>query len=45
MSQAKVFSCIVIGAGMSGICMGIKLRDRGIEDFLIVEKSPDVGGP
>ncbi|MCL4106034.1 UNVERIFIED_CONTAM: hypothetical protein GTU68_058340 [Idotea baltica] len=29
---------------MSGICMGIQLQERGIDDFLIVEKSPDVGG-
>ncbi|MFT7286726.1 MAG: cation diffusion facilitator CzcD-associated flavoprotein CzcO [Halieaceae bacterium] len=35
---------IVIGAGMSGLCMGIKLRERGIRDFLIIEKSPEVGG-
>ncbi len=35
---------VVIGAGMSGLCMGIKLLERGIRDFLILEKSPDVGG-
>jgi cation diffusion facilitator CzcD-associated flavoprotein CzcO len=35
---------IIIGAGMSGLCMGIKLRERGIDDFLILEKSPDIGG-
>ena len=35
---------IIIGAGMSGLCMGIKLLERGIEDFLIIEKSPEVGG-
>jgi cation diffusion facilitator CzcD-associated flavoprotein CzcO len=35
---------IVIGAGLSGLCMGIKLRERGIRDFLILEKSPGVGG-
>lgn len=35
---------IVIGAGMSGICMGIKLLDREIDNFLIIEKSPEVGG-
>ncbi len=35
---------VVIGAGMSGLCMGIKLRERGITDFLIIEKSPEVGG-
>lgn len=35
---------IVIGAGMSGLCMGIKLLERGIEDFLIFEKSDALGG-
>ncbi len=29
---------------MSGICMGIKLQARGIDDFLIIEKSAAVGG-
>lgn len=37
-------SVAIIGAGMSGLCMGIKLRERGIDDFVILEKSPDVGG-
>lgn len=40
----KPHSVIIIGAGMSGLCMGIELRRRGIEDFLILEKSPAVGG-
>lgn len=35
---------IIIGAGMSGLCMGIALLKRGIRDFLILEKSPAVGG-
>ncbi len=34
----------VIGAGMSGICMGAKLRHAGIEDFTIYEKAGEVGG-
>ena len=34
----------IIGAGMSGICMGIALDKKGISDFLILEKSADVGG-
>lgn len=34
----------VLGAGMSGICMGIQLRMHGIEDFVVLEKSDDVGG-
>lgn len=44
MTADKVFNVIIIGAGMSGICMGVKLQARGINEFLIVEKSPDVGG-
>ncbi|MFV0275722.1 MAG: flavin-containing monooxygenase [Parahaliea sp.] len=39
-----VFSVAIIGAGMSGLCMGIQLRQRGIDDFVIVEKSAGVGG-
>lgn len=34
----------VLGAGMSGICMGIELRRHGIEDFAILEKADAVGG-
>ena len=35
---------IVLGAGMSGICMAIKLKEAGIEDFLVLEKTEAVGG-
>ena len=34
----------VLGAGMSGICMGIQLRKHGIDDFVILEKADSVGG-
>ncbi len=34
----------VLGAGMSGICMGITLRQQGVEDFVILEKADAVGG-
>jgi len=34
----------VIGAGISGIMMGSRLRQAGIADFLILEKSGRVGG-
>jgi cation diffusion facilitator CzcD-associated flavoprotein CzcO len=34
----------IIGAGFSGLGMGIKLRDAGIEDFIIVEAADEVGG-
>ncbi len=34
----------IIGAGMSGICVALKLREAGIEDFTIYEKADQVGG-
>ncbi len=35
---------IIIGAGFSGICMGIKLKEAGIENFVILESADSVGG-
>ncbi|MBS3959054.1 MAG: NAD(P)/FAD-dependent oxidoreductase [Xanthomonadaceae bacterium] len=35
---------VVLGAGMSGLCMGIRLKRGGIDDFVIVEKQPGLGG-
>jgi len=37
-------SCIIIGTGFSGIAMAIKLKEKGIEDFVMLEKADDVGG-
>jgi cation diffusion facilitator CzcD-associated flavoprotein CzcO len=35
---------VVIGAGVSGILAGIKLRERGWKDFVILEKAETLGG-
>tara|TARA_R110002073_G_scaffold13223_3_gene56617 strand:- start:1304 stop:2800 length:1497 start_codon:yes stop_codon:yes gene_type:complete len=35
---------VVIGAGMAGILAGIKLREAGVDDFVIYEKADRVGG-
>lgn len=35
---------VVIGAGMSGLAMGVKLKQAGYRDFVILEKGDDVGG-
>jgi cation diffusion facilitator CzcD-associated flavoprotein CzcO len=35
---------LIVGAGFSGIGVAKKLRDRGIDDFLIVEQGSDFGG-
>jgi cation diffusion facilitator CzcD-associated flavoprotein CzcO len=34
----------IIGAGFSGLGMAIRLREAGIEDFVVLERGTDVGG-
>ena len=34
----------IIGAGHAGICMGMKLKDAGIDDFMILEQAATLGG-
>jgi cation diffusion facilitator CzcD-associated flavoprotein CzcO len=34
----------IIGAGPGGLCMGKRLLDEGIEDFVLLERSDGVGG-
>ena len=42
--MAGVIDVVVIGSGFSGICMGIKLKQAGRHDFVILEKASDIGG-
>jgi len=35
---------LIIGAGFSGLCMAIKLLEAGMNSFLVIEKSDDIGG-
>lgn len=35
---------LIVGAGMSGLLMGIRLKQAGIDSFTICEKGPSVGG-
>ena len=39
-----MYSAVIIGSGFSGICMGIKLKEKGIDNFVILEKAGAVGG-
>jgi cation diffusion facilitator CzcD-associated flavoprotein CzcO len=41
---SQSFRVVVLGAGMSGLCMGVKLRAAGVDDFVILEKADAVGG-
>lgn len=42
-AAASRMKVVVVGAGMSGILTGIRLKQAGI-DFTIIEKNADVGG-
>jgi cation diffusion facilitator CzcD-associated flavoprotein CzcO len=44
MTKAKSIRVAVIGAGASGIATAVKLRDAGIEDIVIFEKTTELGG-
>ena len=41
---AKLPKIAIIGAGFSGLCMGIKLKEAGLTSFTIYEKADKVGG-
>ncbi len=38
------YDVVVIGAGLSGICAAIKLKEAGIDNTRVFEKAADVGG-
>ena len=40
----KPVSVLIVGAGFAGIGMAIRLKQAGIEDFLILERDTAVGG-
>jgi cyclohexanone monooxygenase len=44
MTETSTLRVAVIGAGASGIATAIKLREQGVEDILIFEKTADLGG-
>jgi len=35
---------LVVGAGLSGICAAVKLREAGIDDFVVIDRADEVGG-
>jgi len=41
---ASEHEVVIMGAGMSGLCMAIQLQRAGIQRFVILEKQPGLGG-
>lgn len=35
---------LIVGSGFSGLCTAIQLREAGMNSFLLIEKSEDIGG-
>ena len=44
MSNGKFLDVLIIGAGFSGVCAGIKLKEAGIDNFVLCDKAEGVGG-
>lgn len=44
MTEQRPVKVAIIGAGMSGLCMAVKLQNAGIDSYTIFEKAEDVGG-
>ncbi len=35
---------VIVGAGSAGLCMGVQLKEAGLDDFVILEQGAGVGG-
>jgi cation diffusion facilitator CzcD-associated flavoprotein CzcO len=44
MNDTRQHQTVIVGSGFSGICLAIKLKQRGIDDFVLLEKADEVGG-
>ena len=44
MSKRNKVDVLIIGSGFGGLCMAIKLREAGNDNFVVLEKAADVGG-
>lgn len=43
-APAEARDVVILGAGMSGLCLGVQLKKAGVHDFVILEKSAGLGG-
>ncbi|WP_373357985.1 flavin-containing monooxygenase [Acinetobacter lactucae] len=43
-SFSQPLNVVILGAGFGGLCMAIQLKEAGINNFIILEKSDNVGG-
>ena len=44
MARNHIYPTMIVGAGFTGLGAAIKLREAGVDDFVILERSDQVGG-
>ena len=44
MTESEHHRVAIIGAGFSGLGMAIRLRQEGIDDFVVIERASEIGG-
>src|SRR5688500_15303661 len=42
--MAQQHPIVIVGSGFSGIAAAVELSKAGVEDFLILERAPSLGG-
>jgi cation diffusion facilitator CzcD-associated flavoprotein CzcO len=40
----RQYEVLIVGSGFAGLCMAIRLKQAGIDDFVILEKDAEFGG-
>lgn len=42
--QQPQFDVVIVGSGFAGLCMAVRLKQAGIDNFIILEKDKEFGG-
>lgn len=43
-AQQAQFDVVIVGSGFAGLCMAVRLKRSGIDNFIILEKDKEFGG-
>ena len=43
-TTGQLHRVVIVGSGFGGLCMGARLKQAGIDDFVILEKDAELGG-
>ena len=44
MESTHVHEVAIVGAGFGGLGMAMRLKQEGVDDFVVIERGDDVGG-